>query len=218
MTARAIFAPLAATLVLIAGAWTQTTKPPANRTPEAPTPQQWAFSAGVYGSIVPDDTSYFTPIFTADRSWLHLEARYNYEDLRTGSLWAGYNWSVGKKINFQLTPMVGAVFGRIDGIAPGYATSLTYKRVAFYSSGEYMIDAGNHDNNFFYTWNEFVYTPVNWFHAGLVMQHTQAYHTPLDLQRGFSAGIVYKQFDFTTYVFNVGFSDPTAVLGLAYYF
>jgi len=25
--------------------------------------------------------------------WLHLEARYNDEDLRTGSLWVGYNFA-----------------------------------------------------------------------------------------------------------------------------
>ena len=43
----------------------------------------------VAGYIIPNGTSYVNPVFTADRHWLHLEARYNYENLHTGSLWAG---------------------------------------------------------------------------------------------------------------------------------
>ena len=36
------------------------------------------------------DPFFTTPIVTADRSKLHLEARYNYEDLYTVSGWIGY--------------------------------------------------------------------------------------------------------------------------------
>ena len=48
----------------------------------------------------------------------HLEARYNYEAQRTGSLWAGYNFSVGKKVKLDATPMVGGVFGNVNAVAP----------------------------------------------------------------------------------------------------
>jgi hypothetical protein len=72
------------------------------------------------------------PIFTADRNErLHLEARYNYENLETGSLWMGYDFSVGHKLVLNATPMLGGVFGRSAGIAPGYEISLTYKRLSF---------------------------------------------------------------------------------------
>ena len=63
---------------------------------DAPT-NAWAYNLTVDGYIVPDDQSYVDPVFMADRNWLHLEARYNYENLRTGSLWVGYNFSAGKK-------------------------------------------------------------------------------------------------------------------------
>ena len=56
----------------------------------------WAFSLVTSGYIVPDGQSYVSPDFSADRGWLHLEARYNNEALETGSLWAGYNFTVGK--------------------------------------------------------------------------------------------------------------------------
>ena len=42
-------------------------------------------------------------------TWLaDLEARYNYEALETGSVWAGYDFNAGKKLVLDLTPMVGA--------------------------------------------------------------------------------------------------------------
>ena len=65
------------------------------------------------------DQSYVDPVFTADHEWLHLEARYNYENLHTGSVWVGYKFTAGKKLVLDVTPMIGGVFGRTTGIAPG---------------------------------------------------------------------------------------------------
>ncbi|MGB2665155.1 MAG: hypothetical protein WAK48_14200 [Candidatus Acidiferrum sp.] len=76
-------------------AQTDTSKPPAS-TAAAPA-SSWDFNASVSGYVVPRGQSYVSPTFTADHGTLHLEARYNYEAQRTGSLWAGYNLSVGKK-------------------------------------------------------------------------------------------------------------------------
>jgi hypothetical protein len=65
---------------------------------------------------------------------------------------------------------------------------------------------------------ELSYSPVDWFRTGLVAQRTKAYHTDLDVQRGFLVGFSHKKMDFTTYVFNVGWTDPTIVLSLGVYF
>jgi hypothetical protein len=164
---------------------------------------------------VPNDRSYASPTFLADREHLHLEARYNYEDQETGSLWAGYNLSVGTNLALEVTPIVGAVFGNTAGIAPGYELSLTYRKLALTSDGEYVFDTKNSDNSFLYSWNELVYSPIDWLHAGLVAQRTRAYHTSLDVQRGFSVGVAHKNMDFTVYTFNAGWTDPTIVLNLA---
>ena len=85
----------------------------------------WSFSAAAATYIVPNDQEYVQPTFTADHDWLHLEARYNYENLETGSVWVGYNLSGGEKLEWELTPMLGGVFGNTTGIAPGYKGSLT---------------------------------------------------------------------------------------------
>src|SRR5262245_2731577 len=85
----------------------------------------WSFSTSVSAYFVPDSPDYVSPVFMADRGRLHLEARYNYEALETASLWAGCNFSFGEKLVFEITPMLGAVFGDMRGVAPGCRFSLS---------------------------------------------------------------------------------------------
>lgn len=178
----------------------------------------WSFAAAGYGYIIPDDQSYFSPTFRADRKWAHLEARYNYEDRNTGSLWLGYNVSFGEKLVFEATPMVGGIFGDTTGVAPGYLFTLSHKPISLYSEGEFVFDVKNSNANFFYSWNELTYSPTDWLRVGMVSQRTRAYQTPLDVQRGFFAGLSHGKVDFTTYVFNVGWADPTVVLAIGFKF
>jgi hypothetical protein len=153
--------------------------------------QPWEYTLTVDGFIVPDGTSYVDPVLTADHRWLHLEARYNEESLRTASLWVGYNLShgdvsAGDNWEFDITPMIGGVFGRLNGIAPGCEASLSYKKKVVLSIGnEYVFDTTSKSGNFYYAWPQLTYSPVQWLHVGAVAQHTAAYHTALNIQRGF---------------------------------
>ena len=205
---------LAAVLLYAASLLAQTTpqSQPAAQTPEPPKANPWAYSLTVDGYIVPDDTGYASPIFTADHNWLHLEARYNDEELRTASLWVGYNFSAGKKVKLTLTPMIGGVFGRVDGIAPGLEATVSWWKLQFYIANEYVFDTTAKSGNFYYSWPQLSYAPVSWFRIGAVAQHTKAYRTPVALQRGFLVGFSHKALEFTTYVFNPELSQPTVVL------
>lgn len=192
-----------------------------NRTAAASEPgdqQEWSFSFATYGYIVPHDQSYVSPVFTTDHQWFHAEARFNYEDQNTGSLWLGYNLSAGRHLTLEVTPMLGVVMGNTTGVAPGYKFALTYKQVTLSSEGEFVFDARNHHDSFFYSWNELTYSPVEWFYTGLVAQRTRAYHTELDVQRGFLVGVSYKRAALTTYIFNAGWTDPTIVVALSFRF
>ncbi|HEY6369133.1 MAG TPA: hypothetical protein VIX37_01015 [Candidatus Sulfotelmatobacter sp.] len=182
------------------------------------TPSPWAYSLTTSGYIVPGGQSYILPDFTADHGWLHLEARYNSEALRTGSLWACYNFSVGTKLMLNATPMLGGVFGDLNGIAPGCLLTLTYKRVQLYAANEYVFSFQNRYANFFYTWNQLTYSPLPWLQVGLASQRTRVYQTGLDIQRGVLAGVTYKKMTFTTTVFNFGWTTPTDVLSLGFNF
>ena len=77
--------------------------------------EAWSFSASVTTYIVPDSQEIVQPTFTADQGWIHLETRYNYENLDTGSIWIGYNFAVGDKLALEATPMLGGVFGETTG-------------------------------------------------------------------------------------------------------
>jgi hypothetical protein len=176
---------------------------------------EWSFSAAAYVYVVPGGRDYVQPTFTADRKWLHLEARYNYEDLDTGSAWIGYNFGAGERVTLQGTLMLGGVFGKTTGIAPGYKLSLSYRRFALYAEGEYVFDTGDSSASFFYSWSELTYSPVDWFRFGLAAQRTQAYRTDVDIQSGLLLGIMYKRVDFTSYVFNLGRDAPTLVFSMA---
>ena len=115
---------------------------------------EWECSLSTSTYLVQNGRDYVNPYLVADRGWLHLEARYNYEAIKTGSLWLGYNFSFGKKLAFEATPMFGGVFGDITGIAPGYTISISYEPIEFFTQGEYFFDAGNRSGNFFYSWSE----------------------------------------------------------------
>src|SRR5215831_7984200 len=85
----------------------------------------WSFSASAYTYVIKDSRDYVVPIVSADKDWLHLEARYNYEASDTASVWVGYNLSFGEKVTLELTPMLGGVFGHTSGVAPGYEATLS---------------------------------------------------------------------------------------------
>ena len=184
----------------------------------APPPNPWEFNLSVSGNVVPNGQSYVSPTFTADRDTLHLEARYNYEAQQTGSLWAGYNLSVGKKVVLEATPMIGGVFGNVNGIAPGLEATVTYKKLQLYSANEYIFDTDTKAGNFFYTWTQLTYSPVPWFMAGYVMQRTRAYTTSLDIQRGLLLQVTHKKVTFSTQIFNIGETDPVLMFALGYSF
>lgn len=169
----------------------------------------WSYSASTYIYVVPDDQNYASAIFTANKDWLHLEARYNYEDLSTASAWIGYNLSFGDKLVLDATPMFGGVFGDLNGVAPGLEVTLSYAKVELYSESEYVFDLEDSSGNFYYNWSELTYSPTDWVQFGLVFQRTKAYQTDLDIQRGFLVGFSHKMLDVTAYVFNLGWEKPT---------
>lgn len=173
----------------------------------------WAFEASLYTYVVPDSREYVQPTFTADRDWLHLEARYNYENLDTGSAWIGYNFSFGERLTLDITPMLGGMFGKTTGIAPGYKATVAWWKLELYTESEYLFDTGDSSDSFFYTWSELSLYPVDWFRFGAVVQRTKLYRTDFDIQRGFLAGLSFKRVNLTTYVFNPE-DKPTYVFGV----
>lgn len=185
----------------------------AQETPASPE-KQWNFGADANMYFFPGEFI-LLPVFRADRNKLHLEARYNYEDLETFSGWVGYNFKGGKKIEYTITPMVGGVVGLSNGIAPGLEFTFTYKSFELYNESEYFFDVETNENNFLYSWMDLTYSPTDWLWVGLSGQRTRLYQTDLDIQRGLLIGGAYKSFELTGYLYNLGFDDPFVLLTLS---
>jgi len=194
-------------------AQTDTNTPPVSVT--ATSTNSWSVAVSAYGYLVPESRDYVQPTVAADHGWLHLEARYNYENLETGSIWGGYNFGGGEKLAWEFTPMLGGVFGKTTGIAPGYHGSLAWWKLTLYSEGEFLVDTGDSSRDYFYNWSELSLAPVPWFRFGLATQRTRAYRTDLDIQRGFLAGVSFKTLSVTAYIFNPDESKPTFVFATA---
>lgn len=208
---------LFAALVLVAPAFGQAPEsvPAAPMQSEAADEPAWSFRASFYTYFVPDDHDFVQPTFAADRGWQHFELRYNYESLDTFSAWLGGTFSVGEELTLEMTPMVGVVFGSdTNGIAPGYKATLGWRQFEFYSEGEYVFDADDHSESFFYNWSELTFAPVEAFRFGVVTQRTRLYETEHDIQRGLVVGIVGEKWDVAGYLFDPDDAKPTFVLAL----
>ncbi len=155
------------------------------------------------------------PVVRADKNKLHLEARYNYEDLETFSGWVGYNWMGGKKIDFTITPMAGLVIGTVNGVSAGLEMTFTWKGFELYSESENVFDFEGQENNFFYTWTDLTWSPKDWLWVGISGQRTRLYQTDLEIQRGLLVGGGYKAWELTGYLYNVGFDEPFVLLTLS---
>jgi hypothetical protein len=176
--------------------------------------EPWSFSAALYGYVPPDTGNYLQPTLTADHGWLHLEARYNYEALDTASAWLGYNFSGGDEVEWAFSPMLGGVFGRLSGVAPGYEGSLSWRRLELYSEGEYVIDIADSSGSYFYNWSELTLSALDWLRIGVVAQHTHVYQTDREVQRGLLVRFSYRSFELTGHVFNPDDTNPTFVIAL----
>jgi len=170
----------------------------------------WSVALSAYVYMIPDEPNYVQPTITADHGRLHLEARYDYEGIHTGSTWVGCNFSLGQRLQLDLTMMVGGVFGETQGIATGYEASLTWWKLELYDEGELLIDLGDASNTFFYNWAQLTLWPTSWFELGGVVQRTQA-QVNHDVQTGVLVGISFDRVTLEAMTFNLT-DEPTFVL------
>lgn len=165
----------------------------------------WSSEVALYYYFLPHQDDIPTFIGYTDHGVLHLEARYNYEDLKTASVFGGYNFefsftSSGIPTNVYITPMLGVAFGRTDAIIPGLELRMIQGRLDFYIEYEYTITLPNEESNFFYSWTEFAMTPIENFRTGGAITTTRLFDSESEFQTGlfgeytfgkFTAGMFY---------------------------
>jgi hypothetical protein len=177
------------------------------------TAREWDVYLNTIGFLIPGGGSYGSPNLQASRGRLHLEARYNWEDLETGSFFAGRKFSLDKALSIDVTPMAGVVLGKTTGVAPGLLLDISYKRLAIESQSEYVF-ATNVVQDFYNVWTETTYEFVDWFRAGAVVQRNKAFRTKVENQYGLIVNFSYRRADLTVYGFDLGRGNPSAALAL----
>jgi hypothetical protein len=177
--------------------------------------RHWAFSLSGSYYVFPHDSDIPMIVGQANRDRLHLEARYNYEALRTGSVFVGWNLSGGDAFEFEVTPMAGAAFGSTTGLIPALRLSLGYGIADFYAETEYVYDLNDTEGDFFYSWLELGFTPADLFRAGVVAQRTRIVRTPLNIDRGIFAQLMNDRGSVSVYAFNLFTESWFLVFGIS---
>ena len=178
-------------------------------------PAEWSGEIATYLYFFDDDDPLFMPIGSIDRSSLHLEGRYQYEDRNTVSLWAGWSFEAGTNVHLTVVPMAGAIFGDTDGVAPGLELTLAWRRLEFYSESEYVFDAEGSDGNFAYNWSELRWQLRDPIGVGLSVQRTREHRSERTVDRGLFAAVSRGRFELSFHWFNYEEGSRFAILGLS---
>jgi hypothetical protein len=174
----------------------------------------WEFNLSLNNYVFPGDEWYLMPILTADQGRLHLEARYNYEDRKTASVWGGWRFAWEGEVSGEVVPIGGIVFGATGGVAPGLELDLTWWKVEFYSEFEYLFLFDDPSGNYFYAWSTLTVAPAEWLILGLVGQRLRVVESGLGLERGVLVGGLYDRFGLTYHWVNPFTDDVYHILTL----
>ncbi|WP_275825411.1 hypothetical protein [Paraflavitalea sp. CAU 1676] len=175
---------------------------------------KWTGAASFYYNILPNEKNSFTLIGYTDHKKLHLETRYNYEDLHTVSVFTGWNFEKTGQFEITATPMLGGLLGNINGVAPGLELSLKYEKFDYYAESEYVIDFSGKESRFFYTWGELAFSPVRSLRTGISYQKTLLYQTGFDVQRGLFAEYSFYRLTSSGYFFNPFTKDNILIISI----
>jgi len=169
--------------------------------------ETWSGRGSTAFYALPDAKNYLQPTAAADRDALHFEMRYNYEAQNSVSGFVGRNVAFGTSVVLRMTPMLGGLVGDTTGIIPALELDLAWKRLEFYTEGEYVIDVIHPSDRFLYSWSETSVWITDRIRTGVVTQRTRAFHAPRDIRRGLLLGATVTRFEGAVYFFNPNSND-----------
>ena len=206
--AAVVLASLAATLA-------RADEPAASgRRASPPTREPWEFAITAYPTQVRGGDNTTSAIAVADRGQLHLEARYGYEMKDSRSAFAGWTFSGGETITWEITPLLGGAWGPMRAFVPGVEASLAWGKLDFYVEAEFVRDRDNSTDSYNYAWSELGFRPVEWLRVGAVGQRTRAYGGEREFQRGPFVQLSHDNLTIGGFWFNPGSDDQVVVVSI----
>jgi len=179
---------------------------------------EWEFALTAYPTEPRGGDNTTSVIGAADRGPLHLEARYGYELKDARSAFAGWTFSGGEALAWEVTPLIGGAWGPLRAFVPGVEASLKWRRIDFYIEGEFVRDRRVSSDSYNYAWSELGFHALEWLRLGLVGQRTRAYGGERDFQRGPFVQATFGPATLGGYWFKPGASDQVvmASIGVAF--
>ena len=171
-----------------------------------------------YSYLLQEQPNYGMAVGSVKYGSLHLEARYNYEARASASAFVGWTFAGGKEVTWEVTPIIGSLFGRSRGLVPGVEASVGYKSFDVYIEAEYVFDRQQSSDNYFYAWSELGWTPVEWLRVGIVGQRTRVVDNDRDLQRGVLLQVFAGKATISAYAFNPDSSNRYMTVALGFDF
>jgi len=147
-----------------------------------------------------------------NRHW-HAEARYNYEEENTFSLYLGKTFSCDRHISSSFTPLLGWVAGKFNGPSAGLNVDLEVEKFFFSAQSQYSFSFSHPHDAFLYNWSEAGYQPMSWLYTGISSQLTCT-TKGAKLETGFLAGVSNDRFTLPVYAFNFFTRERYFIIGL----
>lgn len=133
----------------------------------------------------------------------YAEARYNYEDHKTLSFYIGRVYAREAKFSYSAVPIFGGVVGRYKGGSAGLNVEMDYEGFFFAAQSQYTFSVEDEIDNFYFSWSELGYQPLDWLYGGLAMQLTHYPQTGESIVApGMTVGFTYKKWTLPVFVFN----------------
>jgi hypothetical protein len=151
--------------------------------------------------------------FQNQKKW-YAEGRYNYEDIRTFSLYFGKTFSREQDLSYSFTPLIGGAMGDFNGLSTGLNLDLDFRNFFFSAQSQYSLSTDDRGSNFFYNWSELAYQPLKWLYGGVSFQNTRLYKTQMSFEPGFLIGYTFKNLSVPLYTFSPFSKERYFMLGL----
>ncbi|MGC4101985.1 hypothetical protein [Ferruginibacter sp.] len=153
-------------------------------------------------------------IHHVSKKGFYTELRYNYEALKTASLYLGKSFTSGSKTKYTITPMMGLVMGDYNGGSLAANIDIEKEKIFASMQTQYTVNKDDRNGNFFFNWTELAYQPVKWMYAGLSTQQTKNYNCRLQSDYGVLIGFLVNKFTIPVYVFNPLSSNRNFIIGV----
>jgi hypothetical protein len=152
--------------------------------------------------------------FETGKSW-RGELRYNYEDAKTLSFFAGKTIATGNALECSITPMLGLSTGTFSGFSLATNIDVEWKSLYLSSQNQYSLSAKKNYDHFFFSWSELGYNFSDHFFGGIAVQFTRTGGNG-NAEPGFVGGFCIGNLTVPFYVFSPFSSGRYYIAGLIY--